>query len=277
MVVGIRQTSSATSTEKEGVAPTNPPKGTSDTTTIRNTRVMAASRTESASSFGVFCRFAPSTRAIMRSSNELPGSTVTSTTISSESTLVPALTPLLSVRASRSTGADSPVTADSLMVAAPVTISPSAGISSLGFTSTRSPRRRSVAATSLCCSPSNLRAFRSFLVARSAPACALPRASATDSAPLANSTVNSRIAQMAKSSPAGAPWARWVAPSRKVISVPTPTTIITGLRARSFGDRRLIDWPITLPRSSESVILGVFLDIIVLQSGHQSQGFSNRA
>ena len=73
----------------------------------------------SAISFGVFCRLAPSTSAIMRSRKLWPGSALTSTTISSDSTLVPPITPERSVPASRSTGADSPVTADSLMVATP--------------------------------------------------------------------------------------------------------------------------------------------------------------
>ena len=103
--------------------------------------VSAESSTVSAISLGVFCRLALSTRAIMRSSSDWPDSTVTSTTMLSVSSLVPALTPLLSVPASRSTGADSPVTADSLMLAAPSTISPSAGISSPASTRTRSPRR----------------------------------------------------------------------------------------------------------------------------------------
>ena len=54
--------------------------------------VSAASRMFSAISFGVFCRFAPSTRAIIRSMKLSPGFWVIRTTIRSESTLVPPVT-----------------------------------------------------------------------------------------------------------------------------------------------------------------------------------------
>ena len=47
---------------------------------------------ERAISFGVFCRCAPSTRSIMRSTNVLPGSEVMRTSISSERTRVPPVT-----------------------------------------------------------------------------------------------------------------------------------------------------------------------------------------
>ena len=66
----------------------------------------------------------------MRSKKLFPESAVTCTIIESVNTLVPPITPDRSVPASRNTGADSPVTAASLMVAKPSIISPSAGINS---------------------------------------------------------------------------------------------------------------------------------------------------
>ena len=70
---------------------------------------MPDSRIDSASSFGVFCRSAPSTSAIMRSRKVEPGAAVTLTLIQSESTVVPPVTAERSPPASRMTGADSPV------------------------------------------------------------------------------------------------------------------------------------------------------------------------
>ena len=81
----------------------------------------------SAISLGVFCRDAPSTRAIMRSRKLSPGSCVTRTTIRSERTRVPPVTALRSPPDSRITGADSPVMADSSTLAMPSITSPSAG------------------------------------------------------------------------------------------------------------------------------------------------------
>jgi hypothetical protein len=82
IVVGMRQTSSATST----VIVTGVPalatstlyseKGRSVTVASRNTSVIATSRMVSAISFGVFCRFAPSTMPIIRSRNASPGLTL---------------------------------------------------------------------------------------------------------------------------------------------------------------------------------------------------------
>ena len=73
IVVGIRQTSSAISTgigmRRAGVVR----ERLSVTTTSRKTSVSTASRMLSAISFGVFCRTAPSTSAIMRSRNVSPG------------------------------------------------------------------------------------------------------------------------------------------------------------------------------------------------------------
>ena len=110
--------------------PANRPNGRSVATTIMKISVSAASRMLSAISFGVLRRSAPSTSAIMRSRNDLPGSWVISTTISSEVTRVPPVTALRSPPDSRITGADSPVIADSSTVAMPSITVPSPGISS---------------------------------------------------------------------------------------------------------------------------------------------------
>ena len=101
--------------------------------------VSAASRIVSAISLGVFCRCAPSTSAIMRSTKDSPGAAVICTTIRSDSTVVPPVTELRSPPDSRITGADSPVMADSSTVAMPSTMSPSPGITCPASTTTRSP------------------------------------------------------------------------------------------------------------------------------------------
>ena len=62
------------------------PNGLSVMQTTRKMIVSAESRIDSAISFGVFCRFAPSIRPIMRSMKLSPGLAVTRTLISSEST-----------------------------------------------------------------------------------------------------------------------------------------------------------------------------------------------
>ena len=62
-------------------------------TTIRKTSVKAESTRVRAISFGVRWRMAPSTRAIIRSRNDSPAPLVISTTIRSESTTVPPVTP----------------------------------------------------------------------------------------------------------------------------------------------------------------------------------------
>ena len=90
--------------------------------------VSEASRMFSAISFGVFCRFAPSTRAIIRSMNVSPGLEVILTTIRSDSTVVPPVTADRSPPDSRMTGADSPVMADSSTDATPSITSPSPGM-----------------------------------------------------------------------------------------------------------------------------------------------------
>ena len=110
----------------------------SDIETMRNTSVSATSRISSASSFGVFLRAADSTMAIIWSKKLEPASAVTRTTSQSESTVVPPVTAERSPPASRMTGADSPVMALSSTDAAPMTISPSAGICSSARTKNRS-------------------------------------------------------------------------------------------------------------------------------------------
>ena len=121
--------------------PANSANGRRVTTTARKTIVRPASRIESAISFGVLRRSAPSTSAIMRSRNDWPGSWVISTTMWSESTRVPPVTALRSPPDSRMTGADSPVMADSSTDAMPSITVPSPGITSPASTTTTSPRR----------------------------------------------------------------------------------------------------------------------------------------
>ena len=109
MVVGIRHTSNAISTVGEkstgfsGVL-RNLPKGRSVMHTSRKMIVNAESRIVSAISLGVFWRFAPSTRPIMRSRKLSPGLAEMRTLISSLSTRVPPVTLERSPPASRMTG-----------------------------------------------------------------------------------------------------------------------------------------------------------------------------
>ena len=104
----------------------------------------AARTIVSAISLGVFCRDAPSTSAIILSRKLSPCPAVIRTTIRSDNTRVPPVTPEWSPPASRITGALSPVMADSSTEATPTTTSPSAGIISPAETATRSPERSSV-------------------------------------------------------------------------------------------------------------------------------------
>jgi hypothetical protein len=119
IVVGMSATSSAIRIVIDTGLPANAANSRSEATTTRKTMVSPASRMPSAISFGVLRRAAPSTRAIMRSMNDWPGSCVISTTMRSESTRVPPVTALRSPPASRMTGADSPVMADSSTEAIP--------------------------------------------------------------------------------------------------------------------------------------------------------------
>ena len=171
--------------------------------------VMPASRMLSAISLGVFCRSAPSTRAIMRSRKVEPGCAVMRTLIQSEITWVPPVTAERSPPASRMTGADSPVMAASLTEATPSITSPSDGMRSPASTSTTSPFLSPVAGSdSKVLDAASLRrlATVSVLALRKVAACALPRPSATASAKLANSTVNQsqRLIWKEKPEPAAA-------------------------------------------------------------------------
>ena len=148
IVVGIRQTKSATSTVTviglpwPAAATLYFENGNSVAHTNRKMIVIAASKISSAISFGVFCRFAPSTRPIMRSRNVSPGLADTRTTSQSESTRVPPVTLLRSPPLSRMTGALSPVIALSSTEATPSMTSPSLGIMSPASTSTTSSLRK---------------------------------------------------------------------------------------------------------------------------------------
>ena len=120
----------------------------------------------------------------------------------SDSTRVPPVTPERSPPASRTTGADSPVIADSSTDATPSTISPSPGMNCPASTTTRSPSCSSVETVSstdagagvqgrgrVAASDGSRNAGVSCRVLRSASAWALPRASARAAAKLANRTV----------------------------------------------------------------------------------------
>ena len=189
-------------------------------------------------SFGVFCRSAPSTRAIIRSRNVSPGFAEMRTTISSDSTRVPPVTAERSPPDSRITGADSPVIADSSTVAMPATTSPSLGITWPAATTHSSPTLRALLGISSSVPSARRRwAVVSARVWRSVAACALPRPSAIASAKLANSTVNHK---KAATSPLNTFSAAVESPrSRKnrivVSTLPTRTTNITGLRACTRG------------------------------------------
>ena len=127
----------------------------------------------------------------MRSRKVSPGFDVTFTLIWSESTRVPPVTAERSPPASRMTGADSPVMADSSTDATPSMISPSDGMNSPAETTTTSPARSFELGTCSVRPPSTMRlAMVSERALRSVSACALPRPSAMASAKLANSTVN---------------------------------------------------------------------------------------
>ena len=233
-MVGISATSSAIRVAIEASVPENSANGRSVTTATRKMIVRPASRMLSAISFGVLRRSAPSTRAIMRSRKLLPGSWVISTTIRSESTRVPPVTALRSPPASRITGADSPVIADSSTEAMPSITVPSPGISSPASTTTTSPGcssdGRALARRPAACATVSVR------VARSASAWALPRPSASASARLANTTVShSQSATVNVNQagslppPSGSPPKAWISQPIVVIRAPTSTTNMTGL------------------------------------------------
>ena len=200
--------------------------------------VRPARRMFRAISFGVFWRDEPSTRAIMRSRNVSPARAVMRTTISSERTRVPPVTAERSPPASRITGADSPVMADSSTLAMPSMISPSLGMISPALTTHSSPTSSAVLArSSIVPSGRRTRAVVSERVWRSASACAFPRPSAIASAKFANSTVNQRNRA---TRPVNTFWSdedelKSFTNKTVVSTDPTPTTNMTGLRISVRG------------------------------------------
>ncbi len=228
IVVGIRQTSSATRVVTETGVPalaTSTLKsdiGSSVTTTTRKTIVRATSRMLRAISLGVFCRRAPSTMAIIRSRNDSPGLTPTRTTSQSESTRVPPVTDAKSPPASRITGADSPVIALSSTEATPSITSPSRGIVSPASTSTTTPFFSSSASCGChgepCFGVFSTLAMTFFFMPRRLAVCALLRPSASASAKLAKSTVNQSQRATARMKRAGA--------SPRPSSACTPRTVV---------------------------------------------------
>lgn len=218
MVVGIRQTSRATSTVIDTACPAPEAdtayieNGSRLATTSRNTSVRPTSRMVSASSLGVFWRRALSTMAIMRSRKLSPGSAAMRTKIQSDRTRVPPVTEQKSLPAARITGADSPVMA----LCRPRRCRRSPARRPARFRPLRSGPRRpcaarprarvarerqyggSAAAASLSRKPVSTRASMVVRKPRRAAACCLPRPSANASAKLANSTVNQRPAATAR-------------------------------------------------------------------------------
>ena len=247
MVVGIRQTSSATMTVADSLIDEYAARGTNVTQANKNTMVMPTSRMCSAISLGVFCRLAPSTSAIMRSRKVWPGSDVMRTTMRSERTRVPPVTAERSPPLSRITGADSPVIADSSTEATPSMTSPSPGTSSPASITTKSPAR-SESADTVSSGPLGVFIFRALVcvrILRRLAACALPRPSATASAKLAKITVNHSQSEMLIVNHSGAERDAGTSASRNATSVvkmlPISTTNMTGLRMTLAGDslRRL--------------------------------------
>src|SRR6266508_4060302 len=213
-------------------------KGWRVTTASRKMIVKPARRMLSAISFGVFCRSAPSTSAIIRSRKVSPGRAVIRTTISSDRTRVPPVTAQRSPPDSRMTGADSPVMADSSTLAMPSTTSPSLGITSPAVTTHSSPTWRSLLGTSSIV-PCGVRrrAIVSERVLRRVAAWALPRPSAIASAKLANSTVNHRKSATSPVNTFSLPVAEPMSRTNRIVvsTLPTSTTNMTGLRAWTRG------------------------------------------
>ena len=138
--------------------------------TIMKMMVRETSRVFSAISLGVFLRDAPSTNAIMRSRKLLPASEVIRIFSQSDTIVVPPVTEQKSPPDSRTTGADSPVMADSSTEAIPSMTSPSPGMISPAETITISPFFNSLERTVFSV-PSSMssRAFVSFCVFLGSP------------------------------------------------------------------------------------------------------------
>ncbi len=239
IVVGIRQTSSATITVADRRMPLYRASGTSVAQANRKTSVNPTSRMCRANSLGVFCRAAPSTSEIIRSRKDSPGFEVIRTTIRSESTRVPPVTAERSPPLSRITGADSPVIADSSTEAMPSTTSPSPGMCWPASTTTWFPLRKAEAETSVILPFSSLRATVSVRILRSVSAWALPRPSAIASAKFANSTVNHSQSVIDRVNHSGAASLEGRAMSRSISTVvstlPSSTTNMTGFAYKCCG------------------------------------------
>src|SRR5215471_4542351 len=202
---------------------------------MRKTIVRPASRMDSAISLGVFCRCAPSTKAIIRSRNVSPGLDVISTTIRSERTRVPPVTAERSPPDSRMTGADSPVIADSSTEAIPSMTVPSPGITSPASTTTRSPLRRLVAGTDSSPFFVTRRATASVLPRFRAAAWALPLPSAMASAKLAKRRVNQSQSAIWRLKSTSRPRRTSRTRRAETRTAPTRTTNMTGFCAWSRG------------------------------------------
>ena len=154
---------------------------------------MPASRMVSAISFGVFCRCAPSTSAIMRSRNVSPGLEVMRITIAvgedrgaagDRAAVAAALADDRRALAGDGRLVDGGDALDDLAVAGndlARLADDQIALAQAAVAGHRAPR---------ACRRRSLRAIVSVLVLRSASACALPRPSAIASAKLAKSTVN---------------------------------------------------------------------------------------
>src|SRR5216684_8606306 len=266
IVVGMRHTSSATSTGSDTEVPPYSANGYRLTHTSMKIIVSPASRILSAISLGVLWRWAPSTRPIMRSRKVSPGFAVMRTLIQSEMTVVPPVTALRSPPLSRITGADSPVIAASLTAATPSITSPSPGITSPALTNTMSSRRSEVAGTIISRPSLICRAWVSVRVLRRLSAWALPRPSAIASAKLANPTVNHSHIAICNSKTASE--VRPSHASRARISVSakavTSTTNMTGLRAWRRGSNlpsESISAPLTILPSQRGLALRSAIDV----------------
>ena len=220
--------------------------------------VSESSRVFRAISLGDFFLEAPSTRAIMRSRKLLPGSEVMRILSQSDTTVVPPVTEQKSPPDSRTTGADSPVMADSSTEAMPSMTSPSPGIISPAETRTISSFFSSLERITVSLpSSARRRALVSFWVFFRLAACALPRPSAIDSAKLANSTVTNRTAETI------ALYVRRLAPVSpnspgnteriSVMKKPTSTTNMTGFFI-IYSGLSFIKEPMTACRSIPGVI-----------------------
>ena len=219
--------------------------------TIMKMMVRATSRICRAISLGVFLREAPSTRAIILSRKDSPGLEVMRIFSQSDTTLVPPVTEAKSPPDSRSTGADSPVMADSSTLAVPSMTSPSLGMISPALTMTTSPFFSSLEETTVSV-PSALsrRALVSFWVFFRLSAWALPRPSATASAKLAKRTVTKRMTQTKMLyrrtllMPSVGPKSSGKMESSRAMTKPISTTNMTGLCIIYLGFS-LVNAPIT--------------------------------